>query len=53
MDYGEERSILVGMMKGRLIVVVYADCEDRIRIVSARKANKKKTDDYYKNQKTA
>lgn len=39
--HGEERSILVGMDgQGRILVVVYTMDEDKIRIISARKADK-------------
>jgi len=38
---GEERSILVGMDgQGRMLVVAYTMDEDKIRIISARKADK-------------
>lgn len=38
---GEERSILVGMDgQGRILVVAYTMDEDKIRIISARKAGK-------------
>lgn len=37
-DYGEDRYILIGMTEGRLLIVVYAMTEDRVRIISARKA---------------
>jgi len=38
---GEERSILVGMDgQSRILVVVYTMDEDKIRIISARKADK-------------
>ncbi len=37
-DYGEGRHVIVGMVDGRLIVVVYAMRDDVIRIISARGA---------------
>ncbi len=49
-DYGEDRFVLTGMAKGFLLVVVYTEREDQIRIISARKADKQETDGYYQNQ---
>ena len=38
-DYGEERLIIVGTASdGLVLVVVYTEREDRIRIISARRA---------------
>lgn len=37
-DYGEERLVLIGMARGRLLVVVHTLREDRVRIISAREA---------------
>jgi uncharacterized protein len=51
-DYGEERLITTGHIENRLCVVVYTEKLDVIRIISARKANKKeqiKYDNYQKN----
>lgn len=47
-DYGEERFRVTGMGGGALLVVVYAEREERIRIISARRATKKEHDDYYR-----
>ena len=49
-NYGEDRTIIVGMAQGRHLTVVYTERDDRIRIVSARKATKRECDDYYQNQ---
>ena len=40
-DYGEERIITMGHVDNRLHVVVYTQANDTIRIISARKANKR------------
>lgn len=38
-DYGEDRWIGIGMLKGRVVVVVFAEPdEDTIRIISVMKA---------------
>jgi uncharacterized protein len=39
-DYDEERSILLGLAEGPLLFVVYTERDDRIRIISARRATK-------------
>ena len=48
--YGEERFVVTGMANGRLLVVVYTERGDQIRIISARKASKREEHGYYKNQ---
>jgi len=37
-DYGEERYTAIGMVQDRLIAVAFTIRNDRIRIISARKA---------------
>ena len=39
-DYGETRYQTLGLLKSRVIMVVHAESETVIRIISARKANK-------------
>jgi uncharacterized protein len=39
-DYGETRFISLGMIKGRVIVVIHTEQEQVIRIISARKATR-------------
>jgi uncharacterized protein len=40
-EYGEARSITVGELAGRLVVVVHTDRENITRIISMRKANER------------
>ena len=40
-DYGEERLVTTGLIRERLCVVVYTKNNQTIRIISARKANKR------------
>ena len=47
-DYGEQRFITLGLLKGRVIAVVHTEREDKIRIVSARKATKYERITYFK-----
>jgi uncharacterized DUF497 family protein len=48
-DYGEERFIITGMADGHvLLFVAYTEREERIRIISARRATQHEQDDYFK-----
>ena len=38
-DYGEDRFLATGRVEGLLVIVAYTERGDRIRIISARKAN--------------
>lgn len=46
--YGEERINLVGMCAGVLVHVTYTERVDRIRIISARRAERHEQDHYYR-----
>lgn len=46
-DYGEPRIIAYGEAQGRILPVVYVWREDRIRIISARKASRQERESYY------
>ena len=46
-SYGEERIILVGTSQGQILAVVYTEREERIRIISARRATKDEQDRYF------
>ncbi len=48
LDYGEERLKLIGMAQGQLLAVVFTTRGKRIRIISARKADRHEQDDYYR-----
>jgi uncharacterized DUF497 family protein len=47
-DYGEERINLVGMCADILLHVTYTEREGRIRIISARRAEKYEREDYHR-----
>jgi uncharacterized protein len=47
-DYGEERINLVGMCDGALVHVTYTERGDRIRLISARRAERHEQEDYYR-----
>ena len=46
-DYGEDRSNIIGMARGRLLTVTHTEREGRFRIISARKATRREQDDYF------
>ena len=46
-DYGEERFVTFGSLQGRIIAVVHTESEDRIHIISARKATKNEQKIYF------
>lgn len=52
-SYGEDRYQLMGMVDHRLFVVVYTPRSDSIRIISARKANKREVIQYEKSTRNA
>ncbi len=47
----EDREIIIGhSAKHRLLLVFFTERRDRVRIISARAANKREREDYEKNQ---
>jgi hypothetical protein len=46
-DYGESRFVAVGLVNGSEIVVVYTLREDKIRVISARKADQNEIETYW------
>ena len=47
LDYGEQRFVSFGLLKGRVIAVVHTEREDHTRIISARKATKYEQRTYF------
>jgi uncharacterized DUF497 family protein len=49
-DYGEKRFVIIGMAEGEVVLyVAYTEREERIRIISARRATQYEQDDYFQN----
>ena len=46
-SYGERRFITLGLLQGRVVVIVHTEQEDCIRIISARKATKYEQRTYF------
>ena len=38
-NYGEERTLLLGLERSELLAVIYTECDATIRIISARRAD--------------
>ena len=49
-DYGEERFVSIGPIKGRLHVLIFTRRDATVRIISLRKANKREVRQYEKAQ---
>ncbi len=48
-DYGEERFVIIGMAEGHVVLfVAYTERQERIRIISARRATQHEQDDYFR-----
>jgi len=50
-DYNEDRFIGIGLLNGNVIITVWTYRNDRIRIISARQANKNERKIYYEKVK--
>jgi len=46
-DYGEERFVTLGILEGRVVVLVHTEDEDSIRVISIRKATKYEEKKYF------
>jgi uncharacterized protein len=48
-DYGEERFVIVGMAEGNILLfVAFAERNDRVRIISARRVTQNEQDEYFR-----
>jgi hypothetical protein len=47
-DYGEERLNVMGLCEGVLLHMTYTERGDRLRLISARRAEKHEQDRYYR-----
>ena len=48
-DYGEERIITFGLLKGRVVILIYTPRADGIRMISLRKADSDEERLYFEN----
>jgi uncharacterized DUF497 family protein len=47
-DYGEDREITIGLLKGTVVVLVWTERDGSHRIISMRKADKDERERYFK-----
>jgi len=48
-DYGEQRYVTLGVLRGTVVVVATAETVDEIRVISMRRATSHEQDIYFKN----
>jgi uncharacterized DUF497 family protein len=46
-DYGEQRFVSLGLVRGKAVVLVWVDGEDEPRLISCRKAEPHETEAYF------
>jgi len=47
-DYGEQRFVTLGLLSGRVVVIVHTETDEVIRLISVRKATKDEEISYFK-----
>jgi uncharacterized DUF497 family protein len=50
-DYDEQRFVTLGMLRGQVVVLVTAETDEEIRVISMRKAEHNEQEIYYANQR--
>ena len=48
-DYGEQRFITLGVLRGKVVVVATAETDDEVRVISMRWATSNEQDIYFRN----
>jgi uncharacterized DUF497 family protein len=48
-DYGEQRYVTLGMLRGKVVAIATAETDDEIRVISMRKAEPDEEKIYYRN----
>ena len=46
-DYGEKRVTGLGLLSGRVVVIIFTKIKNKIRVISLRKANRREGERYY------
>jgi len=49
LDYGEQRFVTLGMLRGVVVAIATAESDDGIRVISMRKAHHHEEEIYYRN----
>ena len=50
-DYGEQRFITIGLLRGEVVVLVTTETDDEIRVISMRKAERHEQQIYFQNRR--
>lgn len=48
-DYGEQRWVTLGLLRGKVVVIVHTETENEIRIISMREADKHEQHLFFRN----
>jgi len=48
-DYGEQRFITLGMLRGEVVAIATAETDEEIRVISMRRAERHEEEIYYRN----
>ena len=48
-DYGEQRYVTLGVLRGKVVAIATAETDDEIRVISMRKAEPNEEKIYYRN----
>ncbi|MBZ0134272.1 MAG: BrnT family toxin [Rhodocyclaceae bacterium] len=48
-DYGEQRFVTLGVLRGRVVAIATAETDEEIRVISMRKAERHEKEIYYRN----
>ena len=48
-DYGEQRYVTLGVLRGKVVAIATAETDDEIRVISMRKAELNEEKIYYRN----
>ncbi len=47
-DYGEQRFITLGLLRGKVVVIATAETDEEIRVISMRRAERNEEEIYYR-----
>lgn len=50
LDYGEQRFVTLGLLRGEVVVIVTAETDEEIRVISMRKADRNEQEIYYRSR---
>lgn len=48
-DYGEQRFVTLGVLRGNVVAIATAETDEEIRVISMREAEKNEKEIYYRN----